>query len=134
MKLSQKLPLAFALALSLMLMGALFGIFKLMGAVETYKTDVMDTVRFNREASAINRHFATGIQEWKNVLLRGKNPEQLTKYWASHEAEMQQVVQGARAGGRLATGRGQRSGAQTGPPDGRSGRRLPQGTGSLQSG
>ena len=97
MKLSQKLPLAFALALSLMLMGALFGIFKLMGAVDTYQTDVMETVRFNREVGAINRHFATAIQEWKNVLLRGKNPEQLTKYWASHEAEMQQVLRGTSA-------------------------------------
>ena len=38
-------------------------------------------------------HFSTAIQEWKNVLLRGKDPKDLEKYWASHLKEMQAVSQ-----------------------------------------
>ncbi len=92
MELSKKLPLAFAVALGVLLLAGVFGIFQLMGSVNTYKTDVMNTVAAERRVASVNDHFAGAIQEWKNVLLRGKDAEQLSKYWAGHEKEMKAVL------------------------------------------
>ncbi len=91
MKLSLKLPLAFGLAIFLLLIGGLFGIFKLTGSIDSYQHKVMASVAAHRAAAKLDSHFAVGIQEWKNVLLRGKDPKELDKYWTSHLKEMQEV-------------------------------------------
>jgi len=65
MKLSLKLPLAFALALALLLSGALFGIWKLNGAVNSFERDVLHEVASNKKIATISAHFAVAIQEWK---------------------------------------------------------------------
>jgi methyl-accepting chemotaxis protein len=36
-------------------------------------------------------NFKTQVQEWKNVLLRGSDPEQLEKYWARFQAREQEI-------------------------------------------
>ncbi|MDO8756083.1 MAG: methyl-accepting chemotaxis protein [Polaromonas sp.] len=97
MKLSLKLPLAFALALGLLFAGGLFGITRLNQAVHTYEHDVLRHVDANKKAANIAGDFATAIQEWKNVLLRGKDPKDLDKYWAAHLKEMKSVADGIRA-------------------------------------
>ena len=38
-----------------------------------------------------NLEFKIQVQEWKNVLLRGKNPEQRNKYWAQFQAQERKV-------------------------------------------
>ncbi|HEY1030051.1 MAG TPA: methyl-accepting chemotaxis protein [Pseudomonas sp.] len=38
-----------------------------------------------------NLEFKIQVQEWKNVLLRGKNPEQRDKYWAQFQAQERKV-------------------------------------------
>ncbi len=91
MKLSLKLPLAFALALSLLFFGGMFGIYQLNQAVRSYEVDVLHAVHAHQVASTAETHFATAIQEWKNVLLRGKNPEKLDSYWKSHLKSMQEL-------------------------------------------
>ncbi len=96
MKLSLKLPLAFAAALSLLLAGALFGIYQLNRAVTTYENDVLHHVAANKKAAETIGFFAVAIQEWKNVLLRGKDPKELEKYWESHLKEMNKVSDGLR--------------------------------------
>ena len=96
MKLSLKLPLAFAAALSLLLAGALFGIYQLNRAVTTYENDVLHHVAANKKAAETIGFFAVAIQEWKNVLLRGKDPKELEKYWESHVKEMNKVSDGLR--------------------------------------
>ena len=94
MKLSLKLPLAFALALALLFIGGMFGISTLNGAVTTYQHDVLRDVAANKKAADIAGYFATAVQEWKNVLLRGKEPKDLDRYWAAHQAEMKAVSKG----------------------------------------
>ncbi|AGX86231.1 methyl-accepting chemotaxis protein [Candidatus Symbiobacter mobilis CR] len=42
--------------------------------------------------SQIATNFSTAIQEWKNVLLRGKNPKEMEKYWGAHIHEMKEVT------------------------------------------
>jgi methyl-accepting chemotaxis protein len=88
MKLSLKLPLAFALALVLLFLGGMFGIATLNGAVDTYKTDVLQHVAANKKAADVASQFSVAIQEWKNVLIRGKEAKDMDKYWAAHQKEM----------------------------------------------
>jgi len=94
MKLSLKLPLAFAFALVLLFLGGVFGISTLNNAVSTYRLDVLNHVDANKKAADIAGQFSVAIQEWKNVLLRGKNPKDLDTYWNAHQKEMAKVIQG----------------------------------------
>ena len=89
MKLSLKLPLAFALALAMLFVGGMFGIYSLNQAVRSYEVDVLQAVEAHQMAATAGTHFAGAIQEWKNVLLRGKDPQKLDTYWASHLKNMQ---------------------------------------------
>ena len=91
MKLSLKLPLAFALALVLMFMGGMFGIFKLNQTVGLFQDDVLQHVAGHKKGAQVSAEFATAIQEWKNVLLRGKDPKDLDRYWNAHLKEMANV-------------------------------------------
>ncbi|MCX7239413.1 MAG: methyl-accepting chemotaxis protein [Burkholderiales bacterium] len=93
MKLGWKLPLAFALALGLLFFGGLFGIYKLNQAVTAFEDDVLHHVAGYKKGAEISAHFATAVQEWKNVLLRGKDPKDQEKYWAAHQKEMDAVGQ-----------------------------------------
>ena len=81
MKISLKLPLAFAAACGLVCAAGVFGIYRLNQAVDAFQNDVLHHVAGNKTGTAISNTFATGIQEWKNVLLRGKDPKDLDKYW-----------------------------------------------------
>ena len=93
MKLSLKLPLAFALALTLLLMGALFGIWRLNSAIASFEIDVSHEVAGQKKGAEISAHFAVAIQEWKNTLLRGSDTKELDKYWTAHQKEMGEVSQ-----------------------------------------
>jgi methyl-accepting chemotaxis protein len=92
MKLSLKLPLAFALALALLFCAGMFGIYRLNAAVSFFHNDVLHHVAGHRKSAELSARFATAIQEWKNVLLRGKDPKNLEKYWNAHTAEMAEAV------------------------------------------
>ena len=94
MKLSLKLPLAFAIALALLFVGGMFGISTLNSAISTYQHEVLRDVAANKKAADIAGNFSTAIQEWKNVLLRGKEPKDLDRYWTAHQAEMKAVAKG----------------------------------------
>lgn len=44
-----------------------------------------------RTALTLNIEFKRQVQEWKNVLLRGKDPKQLKKYWGKFQAQEEKV-------------------------------------------
>lgn len=94
MKLSVKLPLAFAMSLFLLFAGGMFGIFQLNQAVASYENDVLHQVSGHNIGAEISSHFATGIQEWKDVLLRGKDPKEFDKHWDAHLKQMAEVNSG----------------------------------------
>ncbi|HDR9248516.1 methyl-accepting chemotaxis protein [Burkholderia vietnamiensis] len=91
MKLSYKIPLAFAVALLLMFGGALYGIRILNRSIDTFANDVQTQVANERLVSATLIEFKLQVQEWKDTLLRGKQPEMLDKYWHAFETRERTV-------------------------------------------
>jgi methyl-accepting chemotaxis protein len=87
-----KLPLSFALALTLLFAAGLFGIYRLNLAIGSFQNDVLHHVAGLKKGAEISAHFGTAIQEWKNVLLRGKDPKDMEKYWDAHSKEMNEVA------------------------------------------
>ena len=91
MKLSLKIPLAFTVALLLMFAGALYGIFALNQSINAYGTTVQDNVANERMVSATLVAFKLQVQEWKDTLLRGKDPANLDKYWSAFQTREKTV-------------------------------------------
>jgi methyl-accepting chemotaxis protein len=95
MKLSLKLPLAFVAALAALLCAALFGLFQLHQGLRTYETTVLAHAAQERDIGILLNDYKTQVQEWKNVLLRGKDPAQRERYWNAFQSEEAQVSQQA---------------------------------------
>ena len=92
MNLSKKLPLAFGCIALLCAITGLFGIFQMNQAIDTYAR-VIEVDIANKDATvSIMEDFKTQVQEWKNVLLRGKDPKQLERYWAAFQKHEEKVV------------------------------------------
>lgn len=101
MKLGHKLVLAVGLALAVAGGAGLFGIFRLDGAIATYARVIAADYGEERLANAMLVDFKTQVQEWKNTLLRGKDPKHFAKHWASfekHEAKVQDSARRLLAG------------------------------------
>ena len=79
------------MSLLLLLAAALFGISRLNQALDTYQTSVAQSFEHERMASSMLNGFKVQVQEWKNVLLRGKDPAQLTRYWAAFEKQEKSI-------------------------------------------
>ncbi len=94
MRLSLKFPLAIAAAMVMLLTGALFGIARLNATVDMFDHDVLGHVAANKASAEVYADFAGAIQEWKNVLLRGKDAAAHDKYWNAHLKQMERVVAG----------------------------------------
>lgn len=97
MKLQTKLPAAMAGVMLLLLMGGLFGIYQLRGSLREYDVQVRSLVIVERNISALESKFASAVQAWKNLLLRGKDPARLKQYEDEFKMRIQEVVTGTKA-------------------------------------
>jgi methyl-accepting chemotaxis protein-1 (serine sensor receptor) len=95
MKLTLKLPLAFAAGLLLVTAAALFGIQQLNRSVHTFETEVHASHERAAQVSSLLSQFKTQVQEWKNTLLRGKDPAQLDRYWKAFGRIEQEMARDA---------------------------------------
>ncbi|WP_027016209.1 methyl-accepting chemotaxis protein [Comamonas composti] len=87
MQLRIKLPLVFTAALLLLLTAALFGIWKLQAVAQNYEQVLDRNMALERRIGDTLNAFKTQAQEWKNVLLRGHDAQQRTRYWQAFEAQ-----------------------------------------------
>ena len=95
MKLRTKLPLAFVAALLMVMLAGLWGIYQLNRSVTTYARVIAEDHGRERVAADMLIDFKTQVQEWKNTLLRGKDPQQLDKYWSAFQKHEAKVVAAA---------------------------------------
>ena len=91
MNLKLKLPLTIAGILATLMGAALVGIHSLNQSVSLYETEVAAQHAHERAIGDLLVTFKTQVQEWKDTLLRGKDPAKLDKHWgafAKREADV----------------------------------------------
>jgi methyl-accepting chemotaxis protein len=89
--LNRKIPLAFALAMLLSLLAGFGGLWLTSRSLHTFHDEVQRRVSDERAAAAMQSHFKTQVQEWKNVLLRGSDSALFDKHWQAFQKEEKQV-------------------------------------------
>lgn len=78
-----KLLLLLCSSLLLLVVAFCIGFSSLRAVIEDYSHTIKQGVHYMTEVGELNVLFKTQVQEWKNTLIRGENPKQLTKYWGS---------------------------------------------------
>ena len=96
MKLRHKLPLSFGVVLLAMLLAAGVGLFQMTRAVAFFQNDVEAMAQVERRATDAEVRFRIQVQEWKNVLLRGHDAQQLDRFWTSFQREEAAVAEAVR--------------------------------------
>jgi methyl-accepting chemotaxis protein len=81
-------------SLALVLLIALTCFHFLSNNVDSYKGLLDGPLRASQLVDEANLQFKTQVQEWKNVLLRGKTPANRDKFWAQFEVQ-ERLVQDA---------------------------------------
>ncbi|MDL5600955.1 methyl-accepting chemotaxis protein [Metapseudomonas otitidis] len=78
-------------SLLLILVVALACFNSLSGGIQSYRNLVGGTLEASGLVDSANVEFKVQVQEWKNVLLRGKDPAALAKYWGQFENQERKV-------------------------------------------
>ncbi|QPG05050.1 methyl-accepting chemotaxis protein [Salinimonas marina] len=90
-----KLGTSLVMTIAAMIVVAFIAIFNMDNAVNKLGHVISVTKAWEKQADTANLLFKRQVQEWKNVLLRGHDPEQMEKYWSrfqARQAEVQQLV------------------------------------------
>lgn len=77
--------------IGLLLIVASVAVFQMKTHIDEYQSLMATSVHAEREVSKLNLSFKIQVQEWKNVLLRGKDPEKLKKYWDQFSALQKEI-------------------------------------------
>jgi len=93
MKLKHKIPLAFLIVTFLMAATGLFGIFRLYQSLVIYQTSVQSAAQNERAVNDMLYQFKVQVQEWKDTLLRGRDPIKLQTSWGRFQ-QQQKIVNG----------------------------------------
>lgn len=76
-----KILLLLVSAMLVILMTVFVGFSSIKDAMTDYSESVNQEAIIMLEIADLNVTFKTQVQEWKNTLIRGNDPEQLNKYW-----------------------------------------------------
>ena len=97
MNLKLKLPLTITGVLAALTGAALIGIYSLNQSIAVYETEVGAEHAHERAIADALITFKTQVQEWKDTLLRGKDPAMLDKHWSAFARQEAAVDDAARA-------------------------------------
>ncbi len=97
MNLKLKMPLTFSGVLAALMAAALVGIHSLNQSITTYDTEVATNQAAVQSVQDVLVTFKTQVQEWKDTLLRGKDPAKLDKHWSAFAAREADVDAKAKA-------------------------------------
>jgi methyl-accepting chemotaxis protein len=95
LKLSLKIPAAFVAVLLLVSVVGLYGIFSLKTSLDTFSSVTQANGRNEHDVAVLTLAFKGQVQEWKDTLLRGKDPKDLDKHWAAFAEKERSVADGS---------------------------------------
>ena len=90
-----KLLLITGTGIMLVLAGALFGFWSTWNSLQLLGNTVQQGNSSTFAVLSMEADFKKQVQEWKDVLLRGSDPEKLAKYWGNFEKKEQDIDKAA---------------------------------------
>lgn len=75
----------FGVSALLLIAAALFGYWRFSDSLRIFDEEVASSQRHAIKIEAVEIGFKRQVQEWKDVLLRGKKPEALEKHWSAFQ-------------------------------------------------
>ena len=86
-----RLLLAIFVSILAMALIAFAAIFSMQRSVNNLETVLDEVKSLEKSADMANLEFKRQVQEWKNVLLRGQDPDRMERYWNSFQARQAEV-------------------------------------------
>lgn len=90
-RLIQRFQLFLAAILAAVLSIAIVGVLAMQQIINGYDRLLVHDLSLERDVSHVALNFKVQVQEWKNVLLRGHQPEQMDKYWGRFQAREKEI-------------------------------------------
>ena len=80
-----RILLLFSLCIAVLLLASAYGFWQYSASVDLFLTNVKASQANAVDVLVIETNFKKQVQEWKDILLRGKKPEALDKHWGAFE-------------------------------------------------
>jgi len=95
LKLTKKLPLAFGGVLLLAMGASTLELHALNGSIDAYQKTIGVDYAAAQSTASMLIDFKIQVQDWKDVLLRGRDPDSRQRYWSEFEGQEAKVQQTA---------------------------------------
>lgn len=89
-----RILLLFGACTFVILAAAAFGFWRFATSIRTFDQDVLSSQTDAVKVENVEINFKKQVQEWKDTLLRGKNPDALNKHWTAFQQREGDVTQG----------------------------------------